>query len=138
MNYFSLLLRFFFFIEKLQNNLFSSKRLSKHRKSSRISKKKPLTKSIEDHTRPICYFEIEIAANHRKLGKLIFQLFVDVVPKTCENFLSFCRGFNGLSYQYVKKVGKTLREFHSLLKSFNFSKGNTFPSYCTRLLVSGR
>ncbi|XP_043280475.1 peptidyl-prolyl cis-trans isomerase-like [Venturia canescens] len=72
---------------------------NRHAQPSRIMEKISLSKPIEDRTRPICYFEIVIAVNYRKLGNLIFQLFDNVVPKTCQNFISFCRGFNGLSYQ---------------------------------------
>ena len=38
--------------------------------------------------RPMVYFDITI--DGEKAGRILFELFSDVVPKTCENFLRIC------------------------------------------------
>uniref|UniRef100_A0A6I8PNJ2 PPIase cyclophilin-type domain-containing protein n=1 Tax=Ornithorhynchus anatinus TaxID=9258 RepID=A0A6I8PNJ2_ORNAN len=40
--------------------------------------------------RPQCHFDIEI--NREPVGRIMFQLFSDICPKTCKNFLSLCSG----------------------------------------------
>ncbi|KAJ6659337.1 hypothetical protein lerEdw1_019208 [Lerista edwardsae] len=40
--------------------------------------------------RPQCFFDIEI--NREPVGRIVFQLFSDVCPRTCKNFLSLCTG----------------------------------------------
>lgn len=40
--------------------------------------------------RPRCF--LEIAIDGEILGKLVIELFADVVPQTCENFRCLCTG----------------------------------------------
>uniref|UniRef100_A0A286Y1J1 Natural killer cell triggering receptor n=7 Tax=Rodentia TaxID=9989 RepID=A0A286Y1J1_CAVPO len=40
--------------------------------------------------RPQCHFDIEI--NREPVGRIMFQLFSDICPKTCKNFLCLCSG----------------------------------------------
>uniref|UniRef100_A0A4W4GY51 PPIase cyclophilin-type domain-containing protein n=1 Tax=Electrophorus electricus TaxID=8005 RepID=A0A4W4GY51_ELEEL len=40
--------------------------------------------------RPQCYFDVEI--NREPVGRIVFQLFSDVCPKTSKNFLCLCTG----------------------------------------------
>lgn len=40
--------------------------------------------------RPICFLDLSISGN--LLGRLIIELFSDVVPQTCDNFRSLCTG----------------------------------------------
>lgn len=50
--------------------------------------------------RPRCYFELQLEESKLTLGKIIIELFNDVVPKTCGNFLAYCLGTrDGLSYK---------------------------------------
>lgn len=44
------------------------------------------------------FMEFQIKDN-LKLGKIIIELYNDYVPLTVQNFLSLCRGENGLSYK---------------------------------------
>ncbi|KOX75221.1 Peptidyl-prolyl cis-trans isomerase A [Melipona quadrifasciata] len=45
-----------------------------------------------------CFFEIEIQGD-QKLGSIQFELYDDIVPRTCANFAELCRGYNSLSYK---------------------------------------
>lgn len=59
--------------------------------------------------RPMCYFDIEI--NGFLEGRIIFELFSDICPKTCENFQTFCRG-----RQHERTYYQT--PFHKIIPNF--------------------
>lgn len=40
--------------------------------------------------RPRCFFDVEF--NGHTVGRIIFELFSDLCPKTCENFRALCTG----------------------------------------------
>jgi cyclophilin family peptidyl-prolyl cis-trans isomerase len=44
---------------------------------------------------PRVYFDIQIG--HRPVGRMVFELYADVTPKTAENFRSLCTGERGMS-----------------------------------------
>ncbi|EFN78135.1 E3 SUMO-protein ligase RanBP2, partial [Harpegnathos saltator] len=46
-----------------------------------------------------CYFDVGLQEENHNFGRIIFELFNDIVPRTCENFATFCHGDNGLSYK---------------------------------------
>lgn len=54
--------------------------------------------NIEDRIR--CFFDVTIGG--LPSGRIVFELFNDVVPKTCENFRALCTGEKGLG-QTTKK-----------------------------------
>lgn len=53
---------------------------------------------IEKEQNPVerlrCFFDVSIGG--LPSGRILFELFNDVVPKTCENFRSLCTGERGL------------------------------------------
>lgn len=67
------------------------------------------------HKRPLVYFEIKI--NYNSLGRVVFELFDDVVPKTAENFRSLCTGEKGMG-QSEKPLSYKGSKFHRIIKSF--------------------
>ncbi|KAB5577562.1 40 kDa peptidyl-prolyl cis-trans isomerase [Coniochaeta sp. 2T2.1] len=76
--------------------------------------------------RSYVYFDIKIG--NKSAGRITFELFNDVVPKTAENFRALCAGDKG-----VGKSGKPLHYkgsiFHRVIKQFmiqggDFTEGN--------------
>jgi len=75
---------------------------------------------------PRVFFDITIGG--KPAGRITFELFADVVPKTAENFRAICTGEKGMG-----KSGKPLHfkgsVFHRVIKDFmlqggDFTKGN--------------
>ncbi|KAG8777178.1 peptidyl-prolyl cis-trans isomerase cpr6 [Serendipita sp. 401] len=76
--------------------------------------------------KPYVYFDITIGG--RPAGRIIFQLYGDVVPRTAENFRALCTGEKGIG-----TAGKPLHfkgcTFHRVIKGFmcqggDFTEGN--------------
>jgi cyclophilin family peptidyl-prolyl cis-trans isomerase len=68
---------------------------------------------------PSVFFDIEIGG--KPAGRLVFELFADVVPKTAENFRALCTHEKGFGY---KNCG-----FHRIIPQFmcqggDFTRGN--------------
>ncbi|XP_048190654.1 NK-tumor recognition protein isoform X2 [Perognathus longimembris pacificus] len=77
--------------------------------------------------RPQCHFDIEI--NREPVGRIMFQLFSDICPKTCKNFLCLCSGEKGRGKTTGKKLCYKGSTFHRVVKNFmiqggDFSEGN--------------
>ena len=50
--------------------------------------------------RPIVFFDIDVAGEG-PLGRIVMELFSDVVPKTVDNFRSLCTGEKGVGKRYL-------------------------------------
>ncbi|RKP08806.1 peptidyl-prolyl cis-trans isomerase D [Thamnocephalis sphaerospora] len=70
---------------------------------------------------PRCYFDITLGG--QPLGRIVFELFADTVPKTAENFRALCTGEKG-----VGSLGKPLHykgsPFHRVIKGFMCQGGD--------------
>ncbi|XP_019939761.2 NK-tumor recognition protein isoform X2 [Paralichthys olivaceus] len=76
---------------------------------------------------PQCYFDVEL--NREPVGRIVFQLFLDVCPKTSKNFLSLCTGERGIGKLTGKKLCYKGSTFHRVVKNFmiqggDFTEGN--------------
>jgi len=75
------------------------------------------------------YLKLTVAfAFFQEIGRMIFELFADVVPKTCENFREFCTGEyrrDGVPLGYKGAI------FHRVIKDFMI-QGGDFVNVCIR------
>ncbi|KAI9459234.1 peptidyl-prolyl cis-trans isomerase Cpr7 [Lactarius psammicola] len=76
---------------------------------------------MSETTRSITYFDISIAG--QPAGRVVFQLYNDLVPKTAENFRALCTGEKGIG-----SSGKPLwykgSGFHRVIKKFMIQGGD--------------
>ncbi|XP_057178418.1 NK-tumor recognition protein isoform X1 [Triplophysa rosa] len=77
--------------------------------------------------RPQCYFDVEI--NRDPVGRIVFQLFSDICPKTSKNFLCLCTGEKGSGKTTGKHLCYKGSTFHRVVKNFmiqggDFTEGN--------------
>ncbi|CAL8234500.1 unnamed protein product [Arctogadus glacialis] len=77
--------------------------------------------------RPQCYFDVEL--NREPVGRIVFQLFSDLCPKTSKNFLCLCTGEKGTGKTTGKELCYKGSTFHRVVKNFmvqggDFTEGN--------------
>ena len=66
--------------------------------------------------RPKCFFDITIGGE--KAGRIVFELFSEKLPKTCENFRCLCTGEKGGNLSYKNSI------FHRVIKDFMLQGGD--------------
>ncbi|VEN40775.1 unnamed protein product [Callosobruchus maculatus] len=74
-----------------------------------------------------CFFDVSIGG--LPSGRMVFELFSDLAPKTAENFRALCTGEKGLGEQTKKLLHYKDSIFHRVVKDFmiqggDFSNGN--------------
>lgn len=71
---------------------------------------------------PRVFFDVDIGGG--RVGRVVFEVFADVVPKTAENFRALCTGEKGIG----KSTGKPLHfkgcPFHRIIKKFMIQGGD--------------
>lgn len=69
-----------------------------------------------------CYFDVSIGG--QDCGRIIFKLFTDKCPKTCENFRCLCTGERGVSRKSGKPLHYKGTQFHRIVRNFIIQGGD--------------
>lgn len=69
-----------------------------------------------------CFFDIQI--KNIDAGRIVFELFTDICPKTCENFRSLCTGEKGIGKISQKPLYYKGIIFHRVVKNFMIQSGD--------------
>lgn len=64
---------------------------------------------------PRCFFDMSVGGT--PVGRIVFELRTDVVPKTCENFRALCTGEKGTG-RSGKKLCYKGSTFHRVIPNF--------------------
>ncbi|KAG2387516.1 hypothetical protein C9374_001110 [Naegleria lovaniensis] len=79
--------------------------------------------SSKNSNRPKVFFEITIGG--KPAGRIVMELFNDIVPKTCENFRCLCTGELGMSKNFPnKKFHFKGVSFHRIIPNFMIQGGD--------------
>eukprot|EP00041_Stephanoeca_diplocostata_P017278 m.344736 g.344736 ORF g.344736 m.344736 type:complete len:455 (-) comp20649_c0_seq2:262-1626(-) len=68
------------------------------------------------------FFDISIGANNA--GRVIFELYPGIAPKTVENFRALCTGERGISSESGKRLHYLGAPFHRIIKGFMIQGGD--------------
>ncbi|KJH41606.1 peptidyl-prolyl cis-trans isomerase, cyclophilin-type [Dictyocaulus viviparus] len=78
--------------------------------------------NIMKKNRRRCFFDISI--DGREAGRIVFELFDDVAPRTTENFVKLCTGAAGLGKQSGVQLHYKGSTFHRVIKDFMIQGGD--------------
>ena len=76
----------------------------------------------QSYRNPRCFMDLQIGG--RRAGRLVFELFADVVPKTAENFRCLCTGERGAALKSRKALHFKNTIFHRVIKGFMMQGGD--------------
>lgn len=74
----------------------------------------------EEPTRARCFFDISIGG--LQSGRIVFELFNDVVPKTCENFRSLCTAEKGIGETTQKPLNYNVSNCMHLITNYDIDE----------------
>ena len=72
--------------------------------------------------RPRVFFDMQVGGV--PLGRIVFELFTDVAPKTADNFRALCTGEKGIGKTTEKPLHYLGSGFHRVVKSFMIQGGD--------------
>lgn len=75
----------------------------------------------EPATRPRTFFDLKFGLSS---GRIVFELYSDVVPKTAENFRSLCTGEKGIGRSTEKALWYKNVIVHRVVKDFMIQSGD--------------
>ncbi|XP_029472498.1 peptidyl-prolyl cis-trans isomerase D [Rhinatrema bivittatum] len=81
----------------------------------------PLNKP-SNPSNPRVFFNVEIGGE--RVGRIVLELFADVVPKTAENFRALCTGEKGIGPSTGKPLHFKGCPFHRIIKKFMIQGGD--------------
>lgn len=79
--------------------------------------------STEVKPRSVVYLDIDVT-NEGHLGRIVLELYNDLVPKTAENFRALCTGEKGLGATTGKPLHYKGSTFHRVIKKFMLQGGD--------------
>ncbi|XP_029297051.1 peptidyl-prolyl cis-trans isomerase D [Cottoperca gobio] len=71
---------------------------------------------------PRVFFDVDIG--EERAGRIVFELFVDITPKTAENFRALCTGEKGIGKSTEKPLHFKGCPFHRIIKKFMIQGGD--------------
>lgn len=69
-----------------------------------------------------CYFDLTLGS--LPAGRIVFELYTDVTPKTVENFRALCTGEKGIGKTTEKPLHYKNAIFHRVVKDFMIQSGD--------------